>query len=78
MGSAASSSRADDGAGHLGAPQELPLYNGETFDYNPVRVADLDGNGTPDVVAIVGGKVRVLLNQKSPPPVLPVAPVGPR
>ena len=27
-------------------------------------VADLDGNGTPDVVAIVGGKVQVLLNQK--------------
>jgi FG-GAP-like repeat len=57
-----------DGAGHLGAPQELPLYNGETFNVVPVRVADLDGNGTPDVVAIVGGKVQVLLNQKLLPP----------
>jgi hypothetical protein len=56
-----------DGAGHLAAPQELPLYAGERYDYNPVRVADLDGNGTPDVVAIVGGKVQVLLNQKARP-----------
>jgi hypothetical protein len=55
-----------DGTGHLGSPQELPLYSGERFNYAPVRVADLDGNGTPDVVAIVGGEVRVLLNQKSP------------
>jgi hypothetical protein len=61
-----------DGAGHLGAPQELPLSSSERYDYNPVRVADLDSNGTPDVVAIVGGEVRVLLNQNirlvTPPP----------
>jgi hypothetical protein len=59
--------QAGDGAGHLAAPQELPLYAGERFNYDPVRVADLDGNGTPDVVAIVGGKVQVLLNQKVRP-----------
>ncbi len=40
-----------DGAGHLGAPQEIPLYTGERYNYDPVRVADLDANGTPDVVA---------------------------
>ncbi|HUA74245.1 MAG TPA: VCBS repeat-containing protein [Solirubrobacteraceae bacterium] len=52
-----------NGAGNLGAPQELPLYSGERFNYDPIRVADLDGDGTPDVVAIVGGKVQVLLNK---------------
>ena len=66
-----------DGAGHLGAPQELPLYSGERFNYDPVRVADLDGNGTPDVVAIVGGKVQVLLNQKIRQLVNPNAPREP-
>lgn len=66
---------AGDGAGHLGAPQEMPLYEGERFNYDPVRVADLDGNGAADVVAIVGGEVRVLLNKKTPPPV--ATPVGP-
>lgn len=60
--------QAGDGAGHLGPPQELPLYSGGEFNYDPVRVADLDSNGSPDVVAIVGGKVQVLLNQKVPPP----------
>jgi hypothetical protein len=60
--------QAGNGAGQLGAPQETPLYNGERFDVNPPRVADLDGNGTSDVVAIVGGKVQVLLNQTAAPP----------
>jgi hypothetical protein len=59
-----------DGAGHLGPPQMIPLYHGETFSTAPVRVADLDGNGSPDVVAIVGGQVQVLLNQKVRPPAL--------
>jgi hypothetical protein len=63
-----------DGAGHLGSPQELPLYSGERFNYAPVRVADLDGNGTPDVIAIVGGEVRVLLNQTARPVLNPIAP----
>jgi hypothetical protein len=62
-----------DGAGHLGPPQMIPLYHGETFSTAPVRVADLDGNGSPDVVAIVGGQVQVLLNQKVRPPVSPVS-----
>lgn len=57
-----------DGAGHLGPPQEITLYHGETHTVIPVRVADLDGNGTPDVVTAVGGKVQVLLNQKQPSP----------
>jgi hypothetical protein len=57
-----------DGAGHLGPPQMIPLYHGETFSTAPVRVADLDGNGSADVVAIVGGQVQVLLNQKLRPP----------
>jgi hypothetical protein len=65
-----------DGAGHLGAPQELPLDSGEGFNYDPVRVADLDGNGTADVVAIVGGKVQVLLNQKVLQVVSPSGPAG--
>jgi FG-GAP-like repeat len=59
--------QAGNGAGQLGAPQELPLYFGERFDVNPPRVADLDGNGSPDVVAVVGGKVQVLLNQMARP-----------
>jgi hypothetical protein len=63
--------QAGNGAGQLGAPQETPLYNGERFDVNPPLVTDLDGNGTPDVVAVVGGKVQVLLNQKVPPPPSP-------
>lgn len=57
-----------DGAGHLGPPQEIPLYHGEAHSAIPVRVADLDGNGTPDVVTAIGGKVQVLLNQTPPPP----------
>jgi hypothetical protein len=66
--------QAGNGAGQLGAPQETPLYNGERFDVNPPLVADLDGNGTPDVVAVVGGKVQVLLNQTPRPPGTPGPP----
>jgi hypothetical protein len=68
--------QAGNGAGQLGTPQELPLYNGERFDVNPPRVADLDGNGSPDVVAVVGGKVEVLLNQKLRQVVNPAGPVA--
>jgi hypothetical protein len=68
--------QAGNGAGQLGTPQETPLYNGERFDVNPPLVADLDGNGTPDVVAVVGGKVQVLLNQKAPPPPSPTGTTG--
>jgi hypothetical protein len=71
--------QAGNGAGQLGTPQETPLYNGERFDVNPPQVADLDANGSPDVVAVVGGKVEVLLNQKirslvnpTSPPVYPL------
>ncbi|HEX4307883.1 MAG TPA: VCBS repeat-containing protein [Solirubrobacterales bacterium] len=59
--------QAGNGAGQLGAPQEIPLYHGERYDSNPPRVADLDGNGSPDVVAIAGAKVQVLLNQTAAP-----------
>jgi hypothetical protein len=65
-----------DGAGHLGPPQMIPLYHGETFSRAPVRVADLDGNGSPDVVAIVGDQVQVLLNQKIRPAAVSVAPIN--
>lgn len=66
--------QAGDGAGHLAAPQETALYDGETWNTAPIAVADLDGNGSPDVVAIVGGKVRVLLNQKTrPSAIAPIA-----
>ena len=68
--------QAGNGAGQLGTPQETPLYNGERFDVNPPRVADLDGNGTPDVVAVVGGKVEVLLNQKIRSLVSPFGPAN--
>jgi hypothetical protein len=68
--------QAGNGAGQLGTPQETPLYAGERFDVNPPKVADLDGNGSPDVVAVVGGKVQVLLNQKVPPPPSPTAAPG--
>jgi hypothetical protein len=64
-----------NGAGQLGPPQMIPLYKGESFSEAPVRVADLDGNGTPDVVAIVGGQVQVLLNQKVRPAPAPATPV---
>lgn len=69
--------QAGDGAGHLGAPQELTLYHGETWNTAPIAVADLDGNGSPDVVAVVGGKVQVLLNQKARPPAPPATPANP-
>jgi FG-GAP-like repeat len=69
--------QAGDGAGHLGAPQMIPLYHGENFSRAPVRVADLDGNGSPDVVAIVGGQVQVLLNQKVRAPAAVAATKGP-
>jgi hypothetical protein len=59
-----------NGAGQLGAPQETTLYHGETWNTAPISVADLDGNGSPDVVAVVGGKVQVLLNQKLAPSAL--------
>jgi hypothetical protein len=68
--------QAGNGAGQLGTPQETPLYAGERFDVNPPLVADLDGNGTPDVVAVVGGKVQVLLNQKIRSLVNPSGPVN--
>jgi FG-GAP-like repeat len=68
--------QAGNGAGQIGTPQELPLYNGERFDVNPPQVADLDGNGAPDIVAIAGGKVKVLLNQKTPPPPNPAGTGG--
>jgi hypothetical protein len=68
--------QAGDGAGHLGAPQMIPLYHGETRSTAPVRVADLDGNGSPDVVAIVGGQAQVLLNQKAPAPPLQATPTS--
>jgi FG-GAP-like repeat len=63
--------QAGDGTGHLAAPQKTTLYHGETWNTAPIGVADLDGNGSPDVVAVVGGKVQVLLNQKLRPPVVP-------
>jgi hypothetical protein len=44
----------------------FPLSTTETFSRAPVRVADLDGNTTPDAVAIVGGKVQVMLNKAAP------------
>jgi hypothetical protein len=67
--------QAGDGAGHLAAPQETTLYHGETWNTAPIGVVDLDGNGSPDVIAVVGGKVQVLLNQKLRPPP-PAPPVG--
>jgi FG-GAP-like repeat len=67
-----------DGDGHLGPPQMIPLYHGEAFSEAPVRVADLDGNGSADVVAIVGGQVQVLLNQKvrAAPPAATASPAA--
>ncbi len=65
--------QAGDGAGHLGSPQETTLYHGEVWDTAPIRVADLDGNGSPDVVAVVGGKVQVLLNEKAATPISAIA-----
>ncbi len=54
-----------NGAGSLGTPQMFPLSHSESFSRAPVRVADLDGNGGADAVAIIGGKVEVLLNNQS-------------
>ena len=56
-----------DGKGGLGPPQMFPLAHNEAFSRAPIRVADLDGNGSPDAVAIVGGKVQVLLNTQAKP-----------
>ena len=68
--------QAGNGAGQIGTPQELPLSTSERFDVNPPQVADLDANGAADIVAIVGGKVQVLLNQKTPPPPSPTGTGG--
>lgn len=57
-----------NGAGGLGTPQVIPLAHSETRSTAPVRVADLDGNGADDAVAVIDGKVTVLLNRKAPPP----------
>ena len=46
-------------------PQLFPLSHTEAFSRAPLAVADLDGNGGPDAVAIVGGQVQVLLNTRS-------------
>ena len=54
-----------DGKGGLGPPQMFPLSHNEGFSRAPIRVADLDGNGGPDAVAIVGGQVQVLLNTQA-------------
>jgi hypothetical protein len=58
--------QAGNGAGGLAAPQMIPISNSETFSHAPIRVADFDRNGAPDATSIVGGKVQVLLNHKSP------------
>lgn len=61
--------QAGDGAGGLGSPQTFTLAHVDGgFSRAPVRVADLDANGGPDAVAIIGGQVQVLLNAKSGPP----------
>lgn len=66
-----------NGAGGLGAPQLLPLAHSETRTRAPIRVADLDGNGGADAVAVIDGKVTVLLNQRAPAPkALPIAAPG--
>lgn len=61
-----------NGAGGLSAPQMFPLSHTEARSRAPIRVADLDGNGGPDAVAIVGDQIQVLLNTQSkaaaPPP----------
>lgn len=57
-----------NGAGGLGSPQLIPLAHSETRSTAPIRVADLDGNGADDAVAVIDGKVTVLLNQKAPAP----------
>ncbi len=54
-----------NGAGALEAPQMFPLAHNESFSRAPVRVADLDANGSADAVAIVGGQIQVLLNVKA-------------
>jgi hypothetical protein len=69
--------QAGDGGGHLGSPQETTLAQGERFDTAPIRVADLDGNGTPDAAAVIDGKVQVLLNQKLRPPPFAANPAAP-
>jgi hypothetical protein len=56
-----------NGAGGLEAPQMFPLAHTEfaASTRAPIRVADLDRNGSPDAVSIVSGQVVVLLNVKS-------------
>jgi len=64
--------QAGDGAGGLGPPQTFTLAHVDGgFRRAPVRVADLDANGGPDAVAIIGGQVQVLLNAKSGSPTPP-------
>ena len=61
-----------DGAGNLGTPQSIPLIGNGNPDYATVvqaAKADIDGNGTPDVVVLddSAGTFEVLRNLATPP-----------
>jgi hypothetical protein len=61
-----------DGAGNLGTPQSIPLIGNGNPDYATVvqaAEADIDDNGTPDVVVLddSAGTFEVLRNLATPP-----------
>jgi hypothetical protein len=65
-----------NGAGALGPPQMFPLSHTEGISRAPIRVADFDGNGGPDAVAIVSGQIEVLLNTQSKALAKPLSPLA--
>jgi hypothetical protein len=72
---------AGDGAGGLGAPQDVPLIGFGNPAYATVAdaaAADVDRNGTADAVVLdaISGQFEVLRNL-TPPPVTPGAGAGP-
>lgn len=52
-----------NGADKLGAPKFVPLVTTDQYSRAPIRVADLDSNGSPDAVAVAGGELQILRNQ---------------
>jgi hypothetical protein len=71
-----------DGAGNLGAPQSIPLIGNGNPGYGTVvqaAEADIDANGTPDVVVLddSAGTFEVLRNLVTPPSTVPAPPPVP-
>jgi hypothetical protein len=68
--------QAGDGSGGIGAPQVFQTTTTDIERRRPIVVADLNGDGRMDAVAMVAGNPEVLINTVPAPPPAPVIPPG--